>query len=72
MLLPLQMSGIWCDMNEPALFNTPDKTLPELCRHGSKLHAEMHNLYGYLMCKVMGYVVVFVLLLQWKKVVACF
>ena len=45
------ISGIWCDMNEPALFNNPEKSLPDVCRHGKKLHAEVHNIYGYMMCK---------------------
>lgn len=29
----LGLAGIWNDMNEPALFDTPGKTLPEACEH---------------------------------------
>jgi alpha-glucosidase len=49
-LLELGIAGIWNDMNEPALFDSPTKTLPEDCLHRSDLgpmrHAEAHNLYG--------------------------
>lgn len=31
----LGLAGIWNDMNEPALFDTPGKTLPETCVHRS-------------------------------------
>ena len=30
----LGLAGIWNDMNEPALFDTPGKTLPDDCVHG--------------------------------------
>ncbi len=30
----LGLAGIWNDMNEPALFDTPGKTLPDTCVHG--------------------------------------
>lgn len=49
--------GFWNDMNEPALFNTPSKTLPLDIRHRieepgfaarTASHAEMHNLVGLL------------------------
>ncbi|MBI3877716.1 MAG: DUF4968 domain-containing protein [Verrucomicrobia bacterium] len=29
----LGLAGIWCDMNEPALFDTPGKTFPDDCVH---------------------------------------
>lgn len=42
--------GIWDDMNEPALFKTPEKTLPLDTVHsfeGRKTdHREAHNIYG--------------------------
>lgn len=49
------VAGSWNDMNEPAIFNTPTKTMPEDVRHrisGSGFadriasHAEIHNVYG--------------------------
>jgi len=40
------LDGLWCDMNEPALLQTPTKTLPEDVRHAGGSHAEIHNLYG--------------------------
>jgi len=46
------MSGIWCDMNEPASFNGP---LPEDVEFPAKgkmhYHDEVHNLYGEYMAK---------------------
>ena len=32
----LGLAGIWNDMNEPALFDTPGKTLPDACMHRSR------------------------------------
>ncbi len=49
--------GIWNDMNEPAVFGTPDGTLPEDSRHGGGgglppgPHLRYHNLYGTLMAR---------------------
>lgn len=43
------VAGLWIDMNEPAVFKTPGKTLPLNLRQGKHSHAEMHNLYGYQM-----------------------
>lgn len=43
------LSGIWNDMNEPAVFKQKGGTLPEDARHGpggSLRHAEVHNLYA--------------------------
>ncbi len=54
------VDGVWNDMNEPAVFNTPDKskTMPEdnVFRADADLggpgpHARFHNVYGVLMVK---------------------
>lgn len=54
------IDGVWNDMNEPAVFNTPDKskTMPETNIHrgdadlgGTLPHAKYHNFYGTLMVK---------------------
>ncbi|MEM1185483.1 MAG: TIM-barrel domain-containing protein [Planctomycetota bacterium] len=53
------IDGVWNDMNEPSVFDTPEKTMPERAWHrGGKLdegcdlppgpHAMYHNLYGLL------------------------
>jgi alpha-glucosidase len=48
-------SGFWNDMNEPAIFDTPTKTMPLDNRHRidsddfsprTATHAEIHNVYG--------------------------
>lgn len=54
-----RVDGLWNDMNEPSLMDTPTKTLPEACRHAGTGepgtsgaggdHARWHNLYGQLM-----------------------
>ena len=53
----LGVSGFWNDMNEPAIFDVPGKTMPLDVVHGidepgfaarSATHAEMHNVYGML------------------------
>ena len=50
--------GIWNDMNEPAVFETRNKSMPETNRHeadpelgGPGPHARYHNLYGMLMAR---------------------
>lgn len=49
------VDGVWNDMNEPAVFNTPDWTMPEdnVHRGGGDLpagpHLMYHNVYGMLM-----------------------
>lgn len=50
------ISGVWNDMNEPAVFNTPTKTMPESNWHraddelgGPDTHSRYHNVYGMLM-----------------------
>jgi alpha-glucosidase len=52
------IDGVWNDMNEPAVFNVPSKTMPEdnLHRADAELggpgdHARFHNVYGMLMIK---------------------
>jgi len=51
------VSGFWNDMNEPAIFNVPSKTMPLDVVHTieqpgfaprTASHAEMHNVYGML------------------------
>lgn len=54
------IDGFWNDMNEPSVFNTPDKTLPGTARHtirGDEAfgfhnrptnHLEIHNVLGML------------------------
>lgn len=46
------IDGIWNDMNEPAVFDGPFKTMPldnifEGDNGDTKLHTEYHNLYGH-------------------------
>ncbi|MCC6348842.1 MAG: DUF5110 domain-containing protein [Candidatus Eisenbacteria bacterium] len=50
--------GIWNDMNEPAVFAAPGKTMPETARHeadadlgGPGYHARYHNVYGMQMAR---------------------
>ncbi|USB34301.1 TIM-barrel domain-containing protein [Paenibacillus sp. YPG26] len=49
------ISGIWNDMNEPSVFNSPTKTMDEEVVHGNngqpRTHGDLHNIYGMLMCK---------------------
>jgi alpha-glucosidase len=58
------VSGVWNDMNEPAVFNVKSKTMPEDNQHGGGAwegadgavlppgpHLEYHNVYGMLMAK---------------------
>ncbi|HXA02220.1 MAG TPA: TIM-barrel domain-containing protein, partial [Cytophagaceae bacterium] len=55
--MDLGIDGIWNDMNEPAVFHTPEKTMPEdnLHRGGGGLpqdsHLRYHNVYGMLMVR---------------------
>ncbi|WP_053096255.1 glycoside hydrolase family 31 protein [Frateuria defendens] len=43
------VSGIWLDMNEPAVFDGPFHTMPLDVRfdHGTKDHREVHNIFGF-------------------------
>ncbi|XP_047328761.1 alpha-glucosidase 2-like [Impatiens glandulifera] len=52
------VDGIWNDMNEPAVFNTLTKTMPESNIHkgdtelgGCQNHSHYHNVYGTLMAR---------------------
>ncbi len=52
------IDGVWNDMNEPAVFDGPGKTIPEHCRHeadadlgGPGTHAKYHNVYGMQMVR---------------------
>jgi alpha-glucosidase len=56
-LIDMGVSGFWNDMNEPAVFETPTKTMPLDVQHRieepgftqrTASHAEMHNVYGLL------------------------
>lgn len=56
--MALGIDGVWNDMNEPAVFNVPTKTMPEDNRHradaelgGPASHARFHNVYGMLMVR---------------------
>jgi alpha-glucosidase len=51
------IAGFWNDMNEPAVFNTPTKTMPDDVQHRIDIpgllkrttdHREIHNVYGML------------------------
>jgi alpha-glucosidase len=54
-LIDIGVAGIWNDMNEPAVFETPTGTMPPDVRHDNEGqltdHREIHNVYGLLMTK---------------------
>ncbi|QQE10528.1 DUF5110 domain-containing protein [Planctomycetota bacterium] len=49
------ISGVWNDMNEPAVFDGPDWTMPMTNQHAGDhnikpgTHRQYHNVYGFLM-----------------------
>ena len=51
------VAGIWCDMNEPALFIPDGATMPDNVVHPggrtgeARWHAQIHNTYGSLMAR---------------------
>jgi len=51
------IDGVWNDMNEPAVFDVPDWTMPEDNRHGgggglaAGPHLQYHNVFGLLMTR---------------------
>lgn len=54
-LLDAGVAGVWCDMNEPAMFVPVQSTMPPDVVHpggGEKrVHAQVHNLYGSQMAR---------------------
>jgi alpha-glucosidase len=54
-LVDAGVAGVWCDMNEPAMFVPAQSTMPEDVVHpagGSpRLHADVHNAYGSYMAE---------------------
>jgi alpha-glucosidase len=54
-LLDIGVAGIWNDMNEPAVFETPTGTMPLDVRHDNEGqptdHRQIHNVYGLLMTR---------------------
>jgi alpha-glucosidase len=49
------VAGVWCDMNEPALFVPKQATMPDDVVHTGggepRWHAQIHNTYGSLMAR---------------------
>ncbi len=54
-ILDVGVAGVWCDMNEPALFVPLQSTMPEDVVHPGgghpRRHGEIHNLYGSQMAR---------------------
>lgn len=54
-LTTIGVAGIWNDMNEPAVFDTPTGTMPLSVRHDNEGlptdHREIHNVYGLEMTR---------------------
>jgi alpha-glucosidase len=49
------VAGVWNDMNEPALFDVPNKSFPSTVRHNyegeESSHKRVHNVYGMQMTR---------------------
>ncbi len=54
-LVDAGIAGVWCDMDEPALFVPDQSTMPEDVVHpgggDARYHRDVHNLYGSLMAR---------------------
>ena len=54
-LVDAGVAGVWCDMDEPALFVPDQSTMPDDVVHPGggepRHHADVHNLYGSLMAR---------------------
>ena len=54
-LVEAGVAGVWCDMDEPALFVPDQSTMPEDVVHpgggDARYHQDVHNLYGSLMAR---------------------
>jgi mannosyl-oligosaccharide alpha-1,3-glucosidase len=45
-------TGIWNDMNEPAVFDVPEKTMPrDNIHYGGWEHRALHNMYAFMQVK---------------------
>ena len=47
----LGVDGVWNDMNEPAVFEGVDKSMPVDNRHENGSHLQFHNVYGMTMAR---------------------
>jgi hypothetical protein len=54
-LVDVGVAGVWCDMNEPAMFVPDHSTMPEDVVHPGgghpRLHRDVHNAYGSYMAE---------------------
>lgn len=42
-------TGVWNDMNEPSVFDLPEKTMPrDVVHYGGWEHRNVHNMYGHM------------------------
>ncbi|KGX94001.1 alpha-glucosidase [Pontibacillus halophilus JSM 076056 = DSM 19796] len=46
-LMDAGVDGVWNDMNEPAVFDTPTKTQPLDVQYGDMDHSEFHNMFAH-------------------------
>jgi len=47
-LVEAGVAGVWNDMNEPSIFDAPEKTMDPDVVHAGGPHAEVHNVYALL------------------------